>query len=374
MSTKFDVIVIGLGIVGCSCAWALSRRGLRVLAVGDAPIGGGATGAGMGHVAIMDDSEAQFRLTARSAELWMELRDELPPEAAVEYCGTLWIAADEEELAAARSKHAFYQKRGVRTEVLDEQSIAEAEPNLRSGLAGGLRIIDDSIVYPPVVCEWMLTEVSRRGGAVKFAHVTSATRTRVRLADGEMLSAGVVVLAGGDVSAKLCEWLPVRARKGHLVITDRYPGFCRHELVELGYLKNAHSHATESVAFNLQPRPTGQMLLGSSRQYGVEHAEVEARMVAWVIERAKLYMPRIGALRVVRAWTGFRAATPDSLPIIGGRDGVDEPVMATGHEGLGLTTSLGTAELIASILTGAPTTLDAAPYSASRDFGGDGGH
>ena len=111
-----------------------------------------------------------------------------------------------------------------------------------------------------------------------------------------------------------------------------------------------------------------------ARRGDVEHEEVEARMVAWVIERAKLYMPRIGSLRVVRAWTGFRAATPDSLPIIGGRDGVDEPVIATGHEGLGLTTSLGTAELIAAILTGAPTPLDAAAYSASRDFGGHDGH
>lgn len=374
MSTTFDAIVIGLGIVGCSCAWALSRRGLRVLVVGDRPIGGGATAAGMGHVAIMDDSEAQFRLTARSSELWMELREELPADAAMEFCGTLWIAADEEELNAARSKHAFYQRRGVRTEVLDERGVGEAEPNLRPGLAGGLRIIDDSIVYPPVVCEWMLAEVVRRGGRVCFAHAVRASRTRVHLEDGGVLEGGVVILAGGDASARLCAWLPVRPRKGHLVITDRYPGFCRHELVELGYLKNAHSHAAESVAFNLQPRPTGQMLLGSSRQYGVEDAEVEARMVAWMIGRAKLYMPRLGSLRVVRAWTGFRAATPDSLPIIGGRDGVDEPLLATGHEGLGLTTSLGTAELIAAVVTGAPTALDASAYSPSRDFGGQRGH
>lgn len=375
MKRAFDVIVIGLGIVGCACAWALSRRGLRVLSIGNPPVGGGATAAGMGHVAIMDDSEAQFRLTARSGELWISLRDELPSEAAFDGCGTLWVAADDEEFNAAKGKHAFYVSRGVRTEVLDSKAMADAEPNLRPGLAGGLRIIDDCIVYPPAVCEWMLAEVVARGGGVRKSHVTHATRTSVRRDDGEEISAGAVVLAGGDASPKLFPWLPIRARKGHLVITDRYPGFCRHELVELGYLKNAHSHAAESVAFNLQPRPTGQMLLGSSRQYGVEHAAVESRMVALVIERAKLYMPTIGDLRVVRAWTGFRAATPDSLPIIGARAGADEPIFATGHEGLGLTTSLGTAELIAAMLTGEPTTLDARAYSPERDFGGHaGGH
>ena len=59
--------------------------------------------------------------------------------------------------------------------------------------------------------------------------------------------------------------LAVRPRKGHLAITDRYPGFVRHQLVELGYLKSAHGAANESVAFNVQPRATGQVLIGSSR-------------------------------------------------------------------------------------------------------------
>ena len=59
------------------------------------------------------------------------------------------------------------------------------------------------------------------------------------------------------------------------MITDRYPGFLRHQLVELGYLKSAHSVSSDSVAFNVQPRRTGQILIGSSRQYGAEHKEVD---------------------------------------------------------------------------------------------------
>jgi hypothetical protein len=50
--------------------------------------------------------------------------------------------------------------------------------------------------------------------------------------------------------------------KGHLVITERHPGFCRHQVVELGYLTSAHVMTGESVAFNVQPRITGQVLLG----------------------------------------------------------------------------------------------------------------
>src|SRR5262249_57139409 len=68
---------------------------------------------------------------------------------------------------------------------------------------------------------------------------------------------------------RLTPGLSIEPRKGHLVITDRYPGFCRHQLVELGYLKSAHvlTAGASSVAFNVQPRATGQFLIGSSREF-----------------------------------------------------------------------------------------------------------
>ena len=74
------------------------------------------------------------------------------------------------------------------------------------------------------------------------------------------------------------------------MITDRYPGFIRHQLVELGYLKSAHSVSTDSVAFNVQPRQTGQMLIGSSRQYGNEIA-VDQSMLTAMLQRATHYIP-----------------------------------------------------------------------------------
>ena len=88
-------------------------------------------------------------------------------------------------------------------------------------------------------------------------------------------------------------------------------------LVELGYLKSAHSTTADSVAFNAQPRRTGQVLLGSSRQFGVGDGAIESHMLARMLRRAQEYMPEIGELTAIRTWTGFRAATPDKLPLIG---------------------------------------------------------
>ena len=235
-----DAIVVGAGIVGAACARELTAAGLRVTVVEAGVVGGGATAAGMGHLAVMDDSEAQFALTSYSQSLWRELAPELFPQ------------------------------------------------------------------------------------------------------------------------------LPVAPRKGHLLITDRYPGFVNHQLIELGYLKSAHSTASDSVAFNVQPRRTGQILIGSSRQFGVTETAVESDILGRMLRRAIEYMPGLRTLSAIRTWTGFRAATPDKLPLIGPAPGLRNVLLATGHEGLGISTSLATARLIADELRGRPSLIPREPYEPGR--------
>jgi glycine/D-amino acid oxidase-like deaminating enzyme len=140
----------------------------------------------------------------------------------------------------------------------------------------------------------------------------------------------------------------------------------RHQLVELGYLKSAHSVSGDSVAFNVQPRQTGQILIGSSRQYGAEHKEVDNSVLVRMLERAQEYMPGLARLSAVRTWTGFRAATPDKLPLIGPSTGDRSIFLATGHEGLGITTSLATARLLADQITGTTSEIPIEPYLPSR--------
>jgi glycine/D-amino acid oxidase-like deaminating enzyme len=73
-------------------------------------------------------------------------------------------------------------------------------------------------------------------------------------------------------------------------------------------------------------------------------------------------LPSLARLSVIRTWTGFRAATADRLPLIGACPGRDRVYLATGHEGLGITTSLGTARLVADLIAGRQPAIDPAPY------------
>jgi glycine/D-amino acid oxidase-like deaminating enzyme len=366
-SQSFDVVIAGGGIVGAACALACAQAGLRVALVERDILGSGATAAGMGHIVVMDDSEAQFALTRRSQLLWQALSPSLPASAEYESTGTIWVAANEEELAEAARKQEWLAARDVPSRLPSSRELAALEPNLRKGLAGGLLVIEDAVVYPPVVALHLARQAEALGATLMVGRsVTSMANGEALLDDGTCLRANRLVNALGAEAASCTPGIPLKKRKGHLAITDRYPGFVSHQLVELGYLKSAHSVSADSVAFNVQPRQTGQILIGSSRQYGNEDSAVDQAMLSAMLQRARLYLPNLASLNVLRVWTGFRAATPDKLPLIGLSPGDATLWLATGHEGLGITTALATAELLVSHFTGCAHTIPPEPYLPAR--------
>jgi D-hydroxyproline dehydrogenase subunit beta len=374
-----DVVVVGAGIVGAACAHELAALGADVLVLERAVVGGGVTAAGMGHLVVMDDTRAEFALSAWSRQLWLELAPRLDARHAFVRCGTLWLAGDDDEYAYAQTRQQSLERDGVACSMLDAQALREAEPALREDLRGGMIVPDDGVVYAPAVAAWLLEQPVR--GRVRMqldANVERVTRTGVQLAGGESIAAGAVLLANAFDSARLLPGLPLQAKKGHLLITDRYPGTVHHQLLELGYIKSAHNASGTSVAFNVQPRPTGQLLIGSSRQFDSVDPAIDADVLARMLARAAHFLPGLPAFNAIRAWTGFRPATTDGLPLIGpagpfGNAEIHHSTwLATGHEGLGVTTALATGKLIAAQLT-ADTTgsapvlpIDAVPYLPAR--------
>src|SRR6266851_5179589 len=176
---------------GRACADECVREGMRVAVVDGDVIGGGATAAGMGHIVVMDDSEAQFALTRYSQQLWQELRPLLPADVEYEQCGTIWVAADEQEMAEVRRKQDYYSQRGVPVELLDRDALERAEPHLRKGLAGGLLVPEDGVLYPPCAARFLIERAQAGGATIGLGcSVSQIGNGLVRLDDGRELSAG----------------------------------------------------------------------------------------------------------------------------------------------------------------------------------------
>jgi len=376
-----EAIVIGAGIVGAACAYELCQRGLQVLVVDDGP--GGATHAGMGHLVVMDDNPAELALSSASLAIWRDWLARMDSSCGYSHCGTLWITADEEEMQAAAEKHKRLQAAGIGCTLIDADALAKLEPALRRGLAGALQVASDGVVYAPNAARWLLGQDGPQGPGSQGGHDANLVKSagsirvlraqvrtledgRVCLADGSTRSAPHIVLAAGLRAAALCPELPLQAKKGHLAISARYPSMVRHQLVELGYVKSAHERSGTSVAFNVQPRPTGQLLIGSSRQFDTTDNAIEVPILARMLRRASHYLPGLDALQIIRSWTGFRAASPDGLPLIGPHPQRPGLWLALGHEGLGVTTATGTAHLIAAGICASASALEGSAYLPAR--------
>jgi glycine/D-amino acid oxidase-like deaminating enzyme len=227
------------------------------------------------------------------------------------------------------------------------------------------------VLYPPAVTRHLVSHARTLGATLRegcSVEAIASGRVLVRECSGNTstISCGAVVNAAGIDASTLTPGLPIIPRKGHLVITDRYPGLCTSQLVELGYLESAHSMGGASTAFNVQPRATGQILIGSSRELVGRDRSINEPVLRAMMRRAIGFLPALANCSIIRTWTGFRPATPDSLPLIGSWEPVPGLWIAAGHEGLGITTALGTAEIIAAGILRRESPVPAAPYSPMR--------
>lgn len=359
-----DVLVIGAGIIGAACAWRLAIRGQRVILVDDQRPG--ATAAGMGHVVLMDDDPRELMLSAWSLRLWQALAPQLPVGCAWRNCGTLWLAENAGEMELAREKQCRMAEYQANSELQSSAQICKREPLLRK-LAGGLWVPGDGILYAPNVARWFMENAGNRLRVV-HGQVSRIEEPLVVLQNNSKFTAAAILVACGYAANNLLDFPWLRAKKGLLAITDRYPPKIHHQLLELGYGASAHANSGTSVAFNVQPRPTGQLLIGSSRQYDNLQTSLDHILLASMLKRACQFLPSLAKLNIIRCWSGFRAASQDGAPLLGPHPTRRGIWLALGHEGLGVTTAPASACLLSSLLLDEPCELDPTPWLPQRFF------
>ena len=375
MSGRTDVIVIGAGIVGTACAVSLQKAGMQTSLIDASMPGCGVTAAGMGHLVALDESAQELDLCLYSLGLWREWVQQHPGIGQVVQCGTLWVAENEHQLDEAKQRAERLNARQWQAEMLNSEQLRQLEPALRQGLAGAVRVMGDSVVYPPVIAYQLAQELQALGGELLFRQRvtsvldTSAQSTMVVLENGMKIAAQYLVVAAGLGVADLLPEIPVFPRKGNLAITDRYPGRLQHQIVSMDYGQHGMTADGLSVAANIHPRATGQWLIGSSRQDGQADTQVSPVAVGAVLKSAIRLLPCLSGMNIIRTWAGMRPASPDGQPIIGAHPTRPGIWLAAGHEGLGVTTALASAELLKDLMLGKNPAIDPTPYAPSRFFG-----
>jgi glycine/D-amino acid oxidase-like deaminating enzyme len=353
-----DVAVIGGGIVGAACAYSLSRAGLSVAVVDRAFPAAGTSRACDGLILCSDKtSPGELKLGRASAALWAGLAESL--EFGFEYAntGVIMLYETPEGLTAGQKQAMDLCAQGVNAEVLDAASLLALEPNLAPDLAGGVYYLDEAQVDARRATLALL-QAAREHGAVLQAETAvtglrrdASGRVAAAMTSAGEIAAGAFVLAAGvwsaEIAASIGLNLPVKPRKGHILVAARVPRMIFHPLLEGSYAASVHaSTAAAQVALVAEMTAGGSLLLGSSREFAGFDRTVSTQIAQAIAARSIRYLPALASHSAIRAYAGLRPWSPDHLPLVGPVPNAPGLYLATGHEGAGIGLAPVTGEIV----------------------------
>lgn len=144
----YDVIIIGAGIVGCSTAFALSKRGLKTLNIDALPSAGyGSTSASSAIIRPMYTHEVSACISHECRFIWQGWSDFLglpddEPLAQYHECGGVMLLRDG-ELAEKQPMMNAMASAGVTFNVIDSEDIEQRFPDIALDGYGPPRAFDD---------------------------------------------------------------------------------------------------------------------------------------------------------------------------------------------------------------------------------------
>jgi D-hydroxyproline dehydrogenase subunit beta len=378
LPTEVDVVVIGSGVVGASCAYELALAGVRVLVVDRGHLTAGTTASGEGNILVSDKPPGpELDLARVSVTRWADYARELPHTFEYEPKGGVVVASEDGSRAGLVDLVAQHRGVGLDVQLLDGAGLRALEPLLAPDLELGAHYPDDAQVQPVLASSALLAEVRSMGGQVAggvdvlgFHHDGDGRVVGLRTSAGSV-ACGSVVNAAGPWSSAVARLagsdLPVRPRRGHLLVTEPLPPLVHHKVYEASYLDTLTADTNEAqVSAVVESTPSGTMLLGSSRELADFDATIDPAVVRRIAARARRLFPFLVDVALLRVYVGFRPWVPDHLPIIGEDPDVRGLWHATGHEGAGIGLAPATAQLVRAGITGTPAPLDPLPFRVQR--------
>jgi len=376
-----DAVIIGGGIIGAACGYFLSAAGLDVHLVERHFPASGSSRACDGLILLWDKNGDELSLGLESTRLWAELNEKLEHKFGFGHAGTIFIAENGEQLEAGKKKAEILQQAGQAAQILSAQELQNLEPELAPDLAGGVLFPWDSQVDPRRATLALLMAARQQG--LKMHTGTEVVGIKrephgkrgvcgVITPQGEIHTPTIICAAGvwsNQIARMVGLELPIKPRKGHVLVTAKAPGLVRHPLLEGGYVTTVESAAEDlQIALVAEATNNGSLLLGSSRQFAGYDRKVSLSVIQAIAARAVRFLPKLAKTKIIRSYAGLRPWSPDNLPLIGPVSSVPGFYLATGHEGAGICLSPITGQLISKWVTKAELPIEAYAVHPKRFY------
>lgn len=364
-----DVAVAGGGLIGLSVAWRAAQRGLSVTVIDPVP-GTGASRAAAGMLAPVTEAaygeEPLLRLCLASLERYPAFLADIARDGGVQVplraAGTLLVGFDDDDMRALDVLRAFQSELGLDVERLTGREARTREPALTPRVRGALHVAGDSSVEPRALHAGLLAAAEATGvrlvrAQVAGLRVEDGRATGLRLAGGDELAAGQVVLALGAQSASLpgVPPLPVRPVKGQILRLRGAEGLVDGTVRAL--VRGRHVY--------LVPYGDDGLVVGATVEDRGFDPSVTAGGVHDLLHDAIEVVPDVSELELVETLARWRPGTPDNAPVLG-PSGSGGLVLATGHYRNGVLLTPVTGDAVAEHLASGELPTVAAPFTLGR--------
>ena len=338
-----DVVVIGAGVTGCSCALALAEGGLRVRVHEARQVASGASGRNGGfalrgaalpyHWARREIGPESAAKLWRLTERYLDRMEELAGDA-LRRSGSLKLAAGEDELEELRGDFNALREDGFEVDWVDE-----LEAPLGDLFLGAIRHPTDGALQP---ARW----VRRLAGRAVAAGAEIVEESRVESLDE--LDADHIVIATDGYTSGLVPALDaaIQPIRGQVIVTE-----------PLGRRLFDCPHYARWGFDYWQQTEDDRLVLGGRRDVALKNEQTAEELVTEPIQQAlETFAEQLlgEPPRVSHRWAGIFGATEDRLPLVGPVPGHDGLWVAAGYSGHGNVLGLACGELVAGAILGRP--------------------
>lgn len=366
----YDALIVGGGIIGCSIAYELAQRSLRVAVLDRQELMSEASWAAAGMLSAAPDSPAAIPLVPlgrASLALYPRFIEALEEASGrrtgFRTDGAIEVLSHGDPERELSTLVALYRGLGLLCDPIPVDEMRTTEPLLGRNAQAAALLPDECSVEPRAIASALLVAAASAGVALSpIANVISLALegkkcVGVVTSRGEILRAPHVVLAAGCWSSQIPEVAPyaqVLPVRGQMLALRHFGAPIRHVLrSERGYI----------VPRNLDSPQT--LVVGSTLENAGYEKRVTAGGVEKILSMANELVPELSHAELMDTWSGLRPGTPDQLPILG-EAGIEGLVFATGHYRSGILLAPITAKLVGEWITERRTSLDWEAFSPLR--------
>ncbi len=415
-----DVVVIGGGIVGCSTAYFLAKRGISVLLCEKGRIAGEQSGRNWGWVRQQGRDPAEMPMVMDSLRLWRGLKQETGEDLGFVEGGSLHLARNQAELEASAKWLPTAEQFQLDSRLVDGRELGDLIEGADGRWAGALYTPSDGRGEPALAAPALARAAARLGAVV----ATSCAVRGLELAAGRVsavvtergrVKTSTVVCAAGVWTSLFCGNLgvivPQLKTRGSVMRTAPAPQILNGQAASKGVAIRRRQDGGYSVAHG----GASEHLIGpdSFRFFGMFLPALRAhrkklRLSAggrffeewklprrWALDAESPFeatrvldpkpnprilaqarrnlardFPELANVAIAESWAGMIEASPDVRPIISTVDGMGGLIVSTGYSGHGFGIGPGAGRATAELAAGDVPAVDLSPFRLSRFFDG----